>query len=62
MTQVDTFLSWIYQVIQGFATAWSWLNSEVIKVGDVSFSPLLLLTFGGLTAFVAVAIIKWAVS
>lgn len=56
------FLDFIKNVVGGFLTAGEWLNTP-ITIGDYfSFTPIMLLSIGGLTAFLTVAIIKWVAS
>lgn len=59
MTQY--FINWFYNLLTGFSGALAWLVSP-ITIGDLQVSPLGIISFGGLTAFIAVAIVKWVVS
>lgn len=59
MTQY--FIDWFYNLLVGFGTATSWLVTP-ISIGDLNASPLGIISFAGLTAFIAVAIVKWVIS
>lgn len=57
------FWSWVTEIIKSFSGAWSWLttplSSELEGVLGIATTPLALITFTGLVAFIGVAIVKW---
>ena len=57
-----TWFLWFHNLITGFAQATSWLTSNVLTIGDLEVSPLGLISFAGLTAFIVVALVKWVVN
>lgn len=59
---MNEFLDWVSNVFSGFSSAWGWLNTDLVTLGDFSFTPLFLITFTGLTAFIVIALVKWGVS
>lgn len=58
---ISRWLSWFESLLTGFAKAGQWLINP-IQIGDLSLTPLGLISFTGLSAFIVVAIIKWVVS
>lgn len=56
------FLDWVEKVITELAKIGEWLNTPLITLGNLTFTPLLLVTVGGLTAFVVIAVVKWGLS
>lgn len=49
---------WLCNACQGFVKAGEWMVTPLSVTG---VAPLGYFTFGGLTIFLAVAIVKWAV-
>lgn len=56
------FLSWCKTALTEFAKIGSWLTDPIIKLGSLEASPLVLLTAGGLVAFIVVAVVKWVLA
>lgn len=57
---MSVVVNWFDNFFKEIPTAISWLSKEII-IGDYSFTPLVLLSLGGLIAFVAVAVVFWVV-
>ena len=55
---LNTWFDWFKTLVEGFAKAGNWLTTPLI--GNW-FSPLVLLTATGLTAYLAIAIVKWGI-
>lgn len=57
------FWLWITELIGGFTNAWEWLTTPLLpQLGEVLglvTTPLALIGMGGLTAYIAYAIIRW---
>ena len=51
-------LDWFENLIYSARNVSEFLTSD-LEFGGISINPLLLLTFGGLTAYLIIAIIKW---
>ena len=57
---VYTWVSdFINTLLYSFSNGYDFLTSELIDLGGVSLTPLMLLTFGGLTAYITIAIVNW---
>lgn len=55
----QVFLQWIRDIFGGLVTIGNYLTEPFITLGDIKISILSLLTVGGLSAFLVVAIVKW---
>lgn len=58
----NTFLTWVNKLMVGFADAGTWLVTPIADIEPFKIAPITLITFGGLTAFIVVAIVKWVIS
>lgn len=58
----SSFLGWCETLINGLSQAGEWLVTEIKVTDNFAFSPLTLITFAGLTAFILIAVVKWVVS
>lgn len=58
---MEWVLKFFENLFYSFANATSWLTTDLV-IGSWSVSPLTLLTFGGLTTFLLIAIGKWILS
>jgi len=52
--------NWLTDLFYGFVYAGSWFTSPLIDLGGFTFTPITLLSFAGITAFIGVAVVKWA--
>lgn len=55
------FLDWTKKLLIGFSDLGAWLT-EPIQVGNITTSPLVLVSVSGLIAFIGVAIILWVIN
>lgn len=55
----EAFWSWATELVKGFSEAGTWLTTNLPVI---NLPPLAIIGFGGLTAFIAIAVVKWAVS
>lgn len=53
-----TLFNWLLDLTKGFANALTWLTQD-ISIGTLTLNPLMLISFGGLTAFISIAIVRW---
>ena len=59
---MQTILYWCFDLLTTGSEAVSIITTPFIGVGDYTYSMLTLLTFGGILAYLVVAIVKWAIS
>ncbi len=52
---MSSFVDWFSQLFTGFAQMGSWLTTPIWN----NWTPLSLIGFWGLSAFLVVAIVKW---
>lgn len=57
----QVFFDWAQKVFQGAAQLGEWLSTP-ITFGNITITPLILVSCSGLIAFIGLAIIKWVVS
>lgn len=55
------FLTWAKNVLVEANDVASWLVTP-INIGDVSVSPIVLFSVGGLLTFIAIAVVSWLLS
>lgn len=60
--QMEQFIQWIEKLIQDFGKVGSWLFTPIFSYNNLSITPILLVSFGGLITFIVIAIIKWGVN
>lgn len=60
---MSEFWNWITGLINGFAGAWTWfttpLSSELEGALGIVTTPIVLISFSGLVAYIGYAIIRW---
>lgn len=59
-----SYLEWFSffgDLMDGLINASSWLVSPIFNFGSVTLSPLFLITFSGLSIYIAVAFVKWLI-
>lgn len=54
--------NWLFDFILDGANIFSYLFNPIFTIGDFSFSPVALISFYGLSAYLVVAVVKWGIS
>lgn len=57
----QVFFDWCQKIISGASRLGEWLSTP-ITIGNLTITPLILVSVSGLIAFIGLAIIKWVVS
>lgn len=60
--ETNQFIEWIQKLITDFSQVGTWLFTPIFTYNNISLTPILLVTFGGLLVFIVIAVIKWGVS
>ena len=60
--EMNQFIIWIEKLVSDFGKVGSWLFSPVFSYNNISVTPILLVSFGGLISFIVIAVIKWGVN
>lgn len=56
---MDWFISWLEDFIYSSNMLYEWLTLPLVDLGGFSLSPIMLISIGGLTAYLTIAITKW---
>lgn len=59
---INDLFSWLFDFFLDATKVFQYLFSPIVTIGDFSFSVISLISFGGLTAYLVVAIVKWGIS
>lgn len=56
---IDNILGWFEQVVKTFAGAERVLATPMFEIANHSFSFLSILTYGGISVYLIIAVVKW---
>lgn len=56
------FIHWLEDFIYSVNTLYEWLTLPLVDLGGFSLTPIMLISVGGLTAYLGIAITKWLIS
>lgn len=57
----QVFLDWCVKLVNGASKLGEWLSTP-LTFGNITITPLILVSVTGLIVFIGLAIIKWVVS
>lgn len=57
----DVILDLFKNLFMGIGAFWEWFINPMFTFGNITLSPIMLFSVGGIFTFISIAVVMWAV-